>query len=185
MYDDKKEKQNATDVYIKPNIIGLNVSSFNKMEDIIRSGEIAARKEMEYLVSIAAQQTKKPLEIRKKLEKFKTKALKIKKVIINGNNHYTRNYVLSKLHLNRSKKDSISYKEFNTNVNRLATTQNFKSIDYVIRPYKDGSIVEINLIENDVSNFFQISAHLKDITRIKVRIIERSTKGRSRKLEEE
>jgi len=159
MYDDKKEKQNATDIYIKPNITGLSVSSFDKMDDIINLGETAARKEMEYLVSIAAQQTKKPLKIRKKLENFKNRPLKIKKVHINGNSYYTRNYVLSKLHLNRNKKDSITYNEFNTNVNRLATTQNFKSIDYVIRPSDNGSIVEFNLKEKEVSNFFQISAH--------------------------
>jgi NTE family protein len=163
MYDDKKEKQNSTDVYIKPNIIGLSVSSFDKIDDIIHLGEKAARKEMEYLVSIAAQQTKKPLKIRKKIAKFKNKSLKIKKVIINGNTHYTRNYILSKLHLNRNKKDSITYKEFNTNVNRLATTQNFKSIDYIIRPFQDGSIVEFNLKENEVSNFFQMSAHYDNL----------------------
>jgi len=159
MYDDKKEKENSTDIYIKPNITGMSVSSFDKMDYIIKSGEIAARKEMEFLIGIASQQTKTPLKIRKTLEKYKTKSLKIKKVHINGNTNYTRNYVLSKLLLNKNKKDSISYKEFNTNVNRLATTQNFKSIDYVIRPNDDGSIIEFNLKENEISNFFQISAH--------------------------
>lgn len=163
MYDDKNKKYNETDIYIKPDVDDKSVSSFDKINKIIESGEIAARKEMEYLVSIATQQSKKPLHVRNTIVEYKNKYLKIKKVIIKGNTNYTRDYVLSKLGLNRSKKDSISYKEFNTNVNRLATTQNFKSIDYVIRPYKDGSIVEFNLVENETSNFFKISAHYDDL----------------------
>ncbi len=163
MYDDKSEKQSATDIYIKPNIKGMDVSSFNKMDEIIKAGEVAARKEIEYLVSVASQQSKKPLLIRNKLNQYKNKYLKIKKIHINGNTHYTRNYILSKLHLNRNKKDSITYKEFNNNVNALATTQNFKSIDYIIRPSNNGSIVEFNLKENEVSNFFKMSAHYDDL----------------------
>lgn len=163
MYDDKKEKEGATDIYIKPDLTGINVSSFDKIDQIITSGEIAARKEIEYFISIASNQTKAPLKIREKIIQYKNKYLKIKKVLINGNNHYTRNYILSKLHLNRNKKDSISYKEFNRYVNALATTKNFKSIDYIIRPTPDGSIVEFNLTENDVFNFFKISTHYDNI----------------------
>ena len=163
IYNDTKEKQNKSDIYIKPDVTDMEVSSFNNMDAIIKSGEIAARKEMEYLVGIASQQIKKSLKIRKKIAQFKHKFLKIKKVIINGNTNYTRNYILSKLLMNNNKKDSISYLEFNENVNRLATTHNFKSIDYILRPYKDGSIVEFNLKESEVSNFFQISAHYDDL----------------------
>ena len=163
MYKDKKEKQNATDIYIRPDLKKATVSSFDKMEEIINSGEKAARLEMEYLVSIASQQKKKPLQIRKKIIQYKNKYLKIKQVKIKGNVHYTRNYILSKLHLNRNKKDSISYEEFNKNINELATTKNFRSIDYKIKPSKDGSIIELSLNENEVSNFFQISAHYDDL----------------------
>ncbi len=157
----KKNQSNKinTDVYIKPNVEGEDVGSFNNLDSIIKSGEIEARKEIVYLKSIAALQKKKQLKSNKKITQYKNKYLKIKKVHINGNIHYTRDYILSKLHLNRNKKDSITYKEFNKNINRLASTQNFKSIDYVIRPYADGSIIELNLKENEVSNFFQISAH--------------------------
>ena len=163
IYNDTKEKQNKSDIYIKPDVTDMEVSSFNNMDAIIKSGEIAARKEMEYLVGIASQQIKKSVKLGKKIAQFKHKFLKIKKVIINGNTNYTRNYILSKLLMNNNKKDSISYLEFNENVNRLATTHNFKSIDYILRPYKDGSIVEFNLKESEVSNFFQISAHYDDL----------------------
>lgn len=163
MYNDKEYKENKTDIYIKPNLKNNTVSSFDNISEIIKSGEVAARKEMDFLVSIAAQQEKKPLKIRKKLSQYRDKYLKIKKVIINGNINYTRNYILSILHLNRHKTDSITYQEFNENVNRLAATQNFKSIDYIIRPYNDSSIVEFNLSENEVSNFFQIGVHFDNL----------------------
>lgn len=163
MYDDKQEKKDRTDVYIKPNMDNYNVISFDKIDEIIKEGELATRKEMEYLVAIAAQQTKKSIQIRKKLIQYKNKYLKIKKVHVNGNKNYTRNYVLSKMRLNKNKKDSTTYSEFNKQVNVLASTQNFKSIDYIIKPGDDGSIVQFNLKENDVSNFVQISAHYDDL----------------------
>ncbi len=164
MYDDKQEKKDRTDVYIKPKMDNFSVISFDKMDEIIKAGEIAARTEMQYLVSIAKQQTKKPLRIRKKLVRYKNKFLKIKKIHVNGNKNYTRNYVLSKMKLNKNKKDSISYNEFNKNVNVLASTQNFKSIDYIIKPSGDGSsILQFNLKENEVSNFVQIGVHYDDL----------------------
>jgi len=163
MYENQQDKRDAVDVYVRPNLEGFTIASFDKLEELITAGEVATRKEMEYLVGIAAQQTKKPLHIRKKLEAEKNKYLKIKKIHINGNKHYTRNYVLSKMKLNRHKKDSISYEEFNKNINALAATQNFKSIDYVINPTKEGSIVEFDLKENDVSKFVQLSVHYDDL----------------------
>jgi len=159
MYKGKVKEKETTDIYIKPNIDGVSVSSFDKMDEIIISGEKAARSKIKYLVSIAAQQIKKPLVIRKKIKQYKNKFLKIKKIHIKGNKHYTRDYILSELHLNKNKKDSISYQEFNKNINRLATTHNFESIDYRIKPSKDGSIIELDLKENEVYKFFQISGH--------------------------
>ncbi len=163
MYGDKKEKIDKTDVHIKPDMKDYTVVSFDKMEEIISAGELATRYEMEYLVAIASQQTKKPLKIRKKLAKFKNKYLRIKKVHITGIENYTRNYVLSKLELNRNKKDSISYKEFIKNVNTLAGTKNFRSIDYTIKSFEDGSIIQFNLKENEVSNFVKLSAHYDNV----------------------
>ncbi|MEE9350148.1 MAG: patatin-like phospholipase family protein [Flavobacteriaceae bacterium] len=163
MYENQQDKRDKTDIYIRPNLEGLDIASFDKIDQLISVGEKAARIEMDYLVAIAAQQIKKPLKIRDKLIQNNNKYLKIKKIHITGNKHYTRNYILSKMKMNRNKKDSISYEEFNKSINTLASTQNFKSIDYTIKPTEDGSIVQFNLIENDISKFVQLGVHYDDL----------------------
>ena len=167
MYVDKKDKQYSTDVYIKPDLTGMDVSSFDEIDTLISSGEEAARKEIEYLESIAGQQKMNTPNLQRKKTIYTDKYLKIKKIHINGNKHYSRNYILSKLNLNK-KKDSISYEEFNQSINKLAITKNFKSIDYIIKPTDDGSIISLNLKENEVSTFFQMGIHYDQLYNLSV-----------------
>lgn len=94
--NDMKEKREKTDVYIHPNIKDFSVVSFSEGKNIVESGVVATEAYMEQLQEIAAKQKHVP----KKEIKFVIRdTIYIKDVRIEGNEKYSRSYVLGKLKL--------------------------------------------------------------------------------------
>src|SRR5699024_10570269 len=81
------EKMKQVDVYIHPDIAAYSVMSFDKSNEIINSGQVAANKQMEALRKIAAKQ-KRTEKIREKI--ILKDSLKIREINIDGNENYTR-----------------------------------------------------------------------------------------------
>ncbi len=158
MYDESQENKENTDIYMHPNIKGYSVMSFDKARELINEGERIALKETEYLQAIAIQQQKKSIQQKNKIEIKKNDYIKIDKILIKGSKNYTSKYILSKLNLKQ--KDSITYDQFNTCVDGLMATDNFKNIYYKFKHKKDGKTdIEFSLKENDISNSLQLGAH--------------------------
>ena len=80
MVDNMPQKIKETDVYIKPNIEGFNVISFDKGETIINNGKIAAEHFLPRLREIAAQQ-KHITQRREPIEKIDSFYLDRKSVV--------------------------------------------------------------------------------------------------------
>src|SRR5690606_8448095 len=121
---DMKEKRKKTDVYIHPNIKDFSVVSFDEGKKIVESGVVAANLNREELEKIALRQKQvKP-------EKIKFDAndtIFIKEVKIEGNEKYTRSYVLGKLKLRTP--DKVTYEDFSEGINNLSATGNFQDIN--------------------------------------------------------
>tara|TARA_R110001583_G_scaffold61034_2_gene180863 strand:+ start:3223 stop:5460 length:2238 start_codon:yes stop_codon:yes gene_type:complete len=154
MYKSLVAKHDKVDVLIKPNMEDFNVVSFDKITEIMKLGEDASREQMNKLRSIAKCQTQNNLKIvdTKSIEKFQ-----IKRIELEGNNHYTRAYVLGKLNLKR--RDTTSYKKLVESINNLTATGNFESIQYRIIDVQDGHVLKFIVKEHKTFNFLQLGVH--------------------------
>jgi NTE family protein len=142
-----KNKQQLSNIYIKPEIKGYSVLSFENGKKIIKNGENATRN---FLLE---------------LQKFENKAYQkpdlklIKDSIFIGNiaftelKNYTRAYVLGKLRFKPNTK--VSFEDFQNGIQNLSNTQNFSSVKYQFNE-KD---IFISLRENKINTFLKFALH--------------------------
>ena len=159
--NDMIQKRKKTDVYIHPNINDFSVVSFDEGKNIVESGVVAAELYRTELEKIALRQK----SFEKKDIKFeKRDTIFIKEVKIEGNEKYTRSYVLGKLKLRTP--DKITYKYFSEGINNLSATGNFQDINY--RFFEDEhneNTLLLQLRESNSSMMLRFAAHYDDLFR--------------------
>ncbi len=158
--NEMKIKSKQTDVYIKPNIDDFNVISFDQGEEIIRNGEIAAKRKMSALKDIVAQQKAKKTNI--KINPTPD-SLQINRIVIKGNKNYTRAYVLGKLKLKSGEK--VSYQHFTSGVNNIVATHNFDKFTYKLSQESEheGYDLYIEVVESKITTFIKLGLHYDDL----------------------
>lgn len=153
-----KDKNEKTDVYIRPDIVGFSVISFDRGRELITRGEVAGRKEIEALKEIAAQQQQK-----RNIKPVKVKdSLNVNYIHLRGNKKYTRSYVRGKLRFKTPAK--IPFQKFQEGISNLAATGNFTGIRYRTIPNNVGSEdIVLNLRERPETMFLRLGAHYDDV----------------------
>jgi len=146
-----KSKRKLTNVYIKPEIKGYTVLSFENGKKIIENGEYATRKFLSELMKFENKAYQKP-ELKL-----------IKDSIFIGNigftelKNYTRAYVLGKLRFKQNSK--VSFEDFQNGIQNLSNTQNFSSVKYQFNE-KD---IFISLRENKINTFLKFALHYDEL----------------------
>ena len=156
---DMREKAGKTDLYIKPDISGYSVVSFDQGREIITAGIQAATNQLEALQEIANSQQAASPEFT-----LPTRAnqLQISQVNISGNSAYTRSYILGKLKIRTPFVGS--YSVFGEGVKNLMATGNFTAIDYGFEQAPDGStIVNFKVRENPNKTLLRLGVHYDDL----------------------
>tara|TARA_R110002050_G_scaffold151445_4_gene278548 strand:+ start:1837 stop:4074 length:2238 start_codon:yes stop_codon:yes gene_type:complete len=154
-----KTKTNLTDIYVKPDITNYSVISFDEGEDIISNGEAAARVQLLKLQQVKKQQLKTKEHVQVKV----LDSLTINHVSLEGNERYTRSYLIGKLKLKGSER--ISYADFKQGINSLIATNNFDTFRYHLTPTENES--EFNLTgkvtESETSTFLRLGIHFDEL----------------------
>lgn len=153
-----KEKAKRTDIYIKPNIEGFTVISFDQGEKIIENGHKAALNNIDALQKLAPKEHKnlyRPITL--------MDSIKINSISIKGNERYTRAYILGKLKLKDDPK--ISYEDFNEGVNNLLATNNFDAFRYEFNASneEEGYDLKADVEENDITTFVRLGIHYDNL----------------------
>jgi NTE family protein len=151
MIQKMEAKRKATDIYIKPDIEGYTVISFDLGKDIIQKGEEAARPLLDSL---------KQLGIGRALEKPQVVAqdsVRVEYINITGLKSYTRSYVIGKLNFKAGSK--ISYDKFNEGITNLNATQNFNAISYDFTKGYQEDVLNLHLRENPINRYLKFGLH--------------------------
>ncbi len=160
MYEHYDDKIKQTNVYIRPNIKGYQVTSFDKLDEIVKIGEDSGIEYYERFLEIAKQQTvkRKPFKRKEIAKEFTIKAIDIQ-----GNRDYTRTYVKGKMKINNG--DKISYADLSEGINNLSATGNFSSIQYEVEDVfnSDESIIRLKLKQNDITTYVKLSPHYDNL----------------------
>lgn len=146
-----ESKRKLTDIYIKPDIKGFNVLSFENGKKIIENGENAAKKLLPELSVYKNQTYKKPELIHPK------DSITIGNIGFTELKNFTRAYILGKLRFKANTK--ISFEDFQNGIQNLTNTQNFSSVKYQFND-KD---VFISLRENRVNTFLKFALHYDEL----------------------
>ncbi|WP_256867422.1 patatin-like phospholipase family protein [Winogradskyella forsetii] len=150
-----KSKAELTDIYIKPDITNFSVISFDEGENIIANGEVAARTQLDKLKAVKQQQ---PNYVERPQVKV-LDSLKINQVSIEGNERYTRSYLIGKLKLKGE--DKISYSDFRQGINNLIATNNFDTFRYQLEATENEGEYNLlgRIIESETSTFLRLGLH--------------------------
>lgn len=155
---DMREKSKKTDIYIKPDISGFTVVSFDDGDEIIKRGKTAALNkidELKELVKKTGYKIKQPLNV------HVTDSISIDNIIVKGNENYTRAYILGKLKLKED--EAINYDQFGKGVNNLVATNNFDSFLYQFRPSDTGYDLITNVKESETTTFLKLGIHYDNL----------------------
>ncbi|HXJ99897.1 MAG TPA: patatin-like phospholipase family protein, partial [Gelidibacter sp.] len=157
--NDMIKKSKETDIYIKPDINDYTVVSFNEGRKIIKNGEKAATLELKALAALPKNKSTTKVD----LKEISQDSIAINEIVINGNNRYTRSYILGKLKLIEQTK--VSYNDFNRGINNLVATNNFTTFYYKFE--KADLPNTFNLIatveESTISSFLRFGLHYDDL----------------------
>ncbi len=154
-------KRKQTDVFIRPDINAYSVLDFDKGEQIIKNGEIAARVFFEELKEIAAIQQKQS-HSRERIHIRPKKEIEIRDILIKGNEDYPRSYIRGKLKL--SQNETATFSEINSGLNNLSSTRNFDHINYKLIPTDDGRYdFELEVQESKENTLLRFGAHYDDL----------------------
>jgi NTE family protein len=148
-----KQKIAETDIYIKPDINGFGVISFDDGQEIIRKGEEAAFSEYEKIQLVAEASN----DYVKNNNRFLGDSIRLENIQINKLDNYTRSYVLGKLGLKLRKK--INYNDIKIGIDNLSATQNFSAITYSLDPNNSNDDLNILLTENPIKTFLKFGLH--------------------------
>ena len=155
---DMERKSALTDIYIKPAMDKFSVIDFALKNTIINTGKEAALEHEEALKSLASRQ-KKPFI--KKPNVVPVDSLIVNRLIINGNDNFTRGYIKGKLRINLNEK--LSFTKLQQGINNLVATGNFNTIRYELTSNGLGQDLTMNLVENMDKSFLRIAAHYDNL----------------------
>lgn len=156
MIESMKEKINKTDIYIKPDISGYNVISFDDGKDIIRKGEEASFVVYEKLKVLGNTETYKLQSL-----KNENDSIQINRISFANLKNFTRAYVIGKLGFKQPSK--ISYSDLKNGINKLNATQNFSSISYSLNELDNGDDLYLTLTESKNKTFLKFGLHYDDL----------------------
>lgn len=158
MYKSMEHKYDSLDLVIKPNMKNFNVVSFDKFKEIMAEGDMAARENIFQIKAIAARQVHKENQ---KSDLSKINEFSVKEINIEGNNNYTRAYIVGKLNIKIN--ETIDYGRVVSGINNLSATGNFEYAQYQIVQESEGNIINLKVKENQVSNFLKLGGHYDDL----------------------
>ncbi|RKR15008.1 NTE family protein [Maribacter vaceletii] len=155
---DMEKKSEETTIYIKPKIGEYSVLDFNEGEAIIKTGETAAIQKYSELKTVAFNQN----HIKKPITKTTVKdTLIISRLIIDGNNNYSRGYVKGKLRFSMGKE--ITFLDLQKGILNLSATGNFHTNRYKLLENGIGEDLILNLEEKKTKAFIRLGAHYDDL----------------------
>jgi len=162
MYKEMPAKRLMLDLNIKPDISGIGLTDFEKIDSLIKRGERAAENKIK---SLDLTKIQSDYEV-KDLHYKKPDSLLFDEIIIQGQKKFKRDYILGKIDIRPHQK--ISYHDFMEGINNLIGTENFEKIHYRFLQKNHRNILSINLKEARHKSYVNLGFHYNDLYKINV-----------------
>ncbi len=148
-----RRKSKNLDLYIKPDIKEFSVLSFDRGQEIIYNGELAARGKLTSFKQIGEAQNRtqnlQPLKIQD--------SISIGNIYLNGNQKFPRSYITGKLKVSEFEK--TSFNDLNIGINNLSATQSFQKINYKLSTNGDFQDLTLEVFESNQNQQLKFGIH--------------------------
>jgi NTE family protein len=153
-----KNQLKYTDVNIKPNLEGLNSTSFDEKNKILKSGYDEAMKYLEILDKLP----KKNFDnLRMPINPIYSNIYKIDDIEVENNKIYDKDYIIGKMTLKLP--SSQTYGSINKMIDKLYATNNYKIINYEIIQKDNKNVLKLFVTEDNNRLFLKFGLHYDDI----------------------
>lgn len=159
---EKSEKQKKlVDVYIKPDIKGYSVMSFDKAPELLQLGEEEGFKYFNDFLAIAKRQNHSNTSPNKVLSN--PNSYNISELEVNGSTNYSDEYFSNRLQINRMP-ETLTIKDIKTGVNTINGTRNFDHIGYELFKKDDGTYkMSLSITEKPSNDLLKIGLHYDNL----------------------
>lgn len=148
-------KRSLTNIYIKPDVKGYSVVSFDNGSEIIKKGTEKAMTYINQLLPLVENNKRQVSKV------FHKDSIYIGEITFNKLENYTRAYILGKLKIRNNTK--ISHAQLEKGISTLNATQNFSAITYSLEKTQKGERLTLNLSENKNNTFLKFGLHYDDL----------------------
>lgn len=155
MIEKMEGKRNLTNIYIKPDIKGYSVVSFDKGKEIIKKGNEKANEFIKELLPL------RNIDERPVYKVVQNDSIFIRDITFNKLENFTRAYIVGKLKIKRNTKVSIA--QIEKGISNLNATQNFSAISYSFEKTQSGERLALQLKENKNNTFLKFGLHYDDL----------------------
>lgn len=155
MIEKMDRKRSLTNIYIKPDIKGYSVVSFDNGSEIIKKGTEKAMTYINQLLPLVENNKRQVSKV------FHKDSIYIGEITFNKLENYTRAYILGKLKIRNNTK--ISHAQLEKGISTLNATQNFSAITYSLEKTQKGERLTLNLSENRNNTFLKFGLHYDDL----------------------
>ncbi len=145
------EQRRFADILILPDISDFSKNSFDEIEDLIASGESAARAVMPELLAAAEKQNPKPSDVPRFIPSTNRNPVYVTDVRIEGADNVS--YALIHRSLDIEPPAWVSPAELETAVSRVFGTRMMKKVSYKFEPQENGVILVVRLTEGNINQF--------------------------------
>jgi NTE family protein len=163
MYKKMPLKIALTDLYIRPDINGIGITDFEKIDTIIARGEKAAEIALSKYEQLNKLQT---FEAVKGLNYQRPDSLIFDQIIIKGQQNFKREYILGKIGIKPHLK--VSYHNFLDGINNLIGSDNFETVHYRFKKTNNQEQLIINLKERLNKASMGLGFHYNELYKINV-----------------
>ncbi len=155
MIEKMEGKRNLTNIYIKPDIKGYSVVSFDKGKEIIKKGNEKANEFIKELLPL------RNIDERPIYKVVQNDSIFIRDITFNKLENFTRAYIVGKLKIKRNTKVPIA--QIEKGISNLNATQNFSAISYSFEKTQSGERLALQLKENKNNAFLKFGLHYDDL----------------------
>ena len=154
-YEKNLENQKMCDILISPDIQEMSAAGFNNIEQLIAKGELAARKNIEALHSLANDRADN-LKTADTLGANKKELITLTNIELTGIENVSQSFVMGKLKLKTP--STVTLDEVEESINRMYGSQFFTKATYQLKTNKSGKTLIINTEEKS-KYLYQIGGH--------------------------
>jgi NTE family protein len=147
-----------TDINIRPDLTGMNATSYDAKKTILDSGYVAAKR---YENILSKLPKKDPNLIRFPINSIYSNVYKIDSLSVENSMIFGKNYILGKMNL---KLPSLqTYGNINKMIDKLYSTNNYKLINYDLIQKEDKTYLKLFVTEDDTRFFLKFGLHYDEI----------------------